>query len=297
MRKNILYISVLLVVILACGLPATTTKPTEMPVSSFTNTPLQASETPAPEIGLSTDTPAPDFDGNSVSFGPISLILPPGLASGINGSQFPRAEGENIVPWEVTPGHTQVELDGYILQGKFHKPRILIYPGQEYAEMVPVVFESIHRLNNLLYDHSTPIGKDDLPTVPFFNATPIFVSNIEVISFQNGEGIRFLTEFAQYAAPVNNYELFYHFQGVTNDGSNYVIAILPITAPVLPETSNPESSLPTGGIEFPDLNNLNADWDGYYAAVTNNLDTLPVDAFTPSLNQLDALIQSMLINP
>jgi hypothetical protein len=297
MRRNFLYLSVLLVVTLACGLPVAVTTPTEMPASLSTNIPLPASETPAPEIGSSTDTPGPVFEGNAVSFGPLNLVLPPGLASGINGNQFPRAEGENIAPWEVTPGHTQVELEGYILQGKFHKPQILIYPAQEYAEMVPAVFESIHRLNNLLYDPNTPISNDNLPTVPFFNAAPIFASNIEVIPFQNGQGVRFLTEYAQYTAPVNNHELFYHFQGVTNDGADYVIAILPITALVLPETSDPESSLPTGGIEFPDLNDPNVDWDSYYKAVAHNLDLLPANAFTPTINQLDALIQSMQTTP
>ncbi|MEO8354588.1 MAG: hypothetical protein ABI621_01610 [Chloroflexota bacterium] len=41
---------------------------------------------------------------------------------------------------------------------------------------------------------------------------------MQVINFQNGRGIRFLTQYAQYPAPINNHELFYHFQGLTNDG-------------------------------------------------------------------------------
>jgi hypothetical protein len=62
--------------------------------------------------------------------------------------------------------------------------------------------------------------------VPFFNAAQVFASNIKVISFQNGKGVRFLTEYAQHAASANNHNLFYYFQGLTGDGAYYIIAIL-----------------------------------------------------------------------
>jgi hypothetical protein len=133
--------------------------------------------------------------------------------------------------------------------------------------------------------------------VPFFNAQQVFASNIQVIAFQNGSGLRFLTEYAQYAAPVNNHELFYHFQGVTRDGDYYVIAILPITAPVLAETSDAAEVLPSGGVAYPDINAPNANVQGYYTAITDLLNAISPDAFSPSLDQLDVLIQSIRIAP
>ena len=187
--------------------------------------------------------------------------------------------------------------DYYVLQGKFHQPQIYVYPAQAYAELVPPAFESLHRLNNILGNPSGPISADQLPAVPFFNAQQVFASNIQTISFQNGEGVRFLTEYAQYTAPVNNHELFYHFQGVTRDGAYYIIAILPITVPVLAETSDAVAVLPPGGIAYPDITDPNADWQGYYAAVTDLLNATSPDAFTPTITQLDLLIQSMQITP
>ena len=168
---------------------------------------------------------------------------------------------------------------------------ILLTPAQAYAELVPPAFESIRRVNNILYSPDAPIRADQLPAVPFFNAQPVFAANIQTLSFQNGAGVRFLTEYSQYNAPVNNHELFYHFQGMTRDGAYYILAILPITAPVLAETSDAAAALPPGGIAYP-----NADWLGYYTAVTNLLNSIPLDAFTPSINQLDLLIQSMQID-
>ena len=225
--------------------------------------------------------------------------MPPGVASGASGSEYPRIDSEDAAWWQKTPGHLQVMLgDYYVLQGKFHQPQIYVYPAQAYAELVPPAFESIHRVNNILgYSPDAPISADQLPAVPFFNAQQVFASNIQTISFQNGAGVRFLTEYAQYTAPVNNHELFYHFQGVTRDGAYYIIAILPITVPVLAETSDAAAALPPGGIAYPDITDPNADWQGYYTAVTDLLNATSPDAFTPTINQLDLLIQSMQIAP
>jgi hypothetical protein len=142
-----------------------------------------------------------------------------------------------------------------------------------------------------------PITADQLPAVPFFNAQQLFASNIQTISFQNGSGIRFLAEYGQYPAPVNNQELFYQFQGFSNVGDYYIVAIFPITSPGLSESSNPASATAIGGVAYPNMSDPNADWRGYYAAAATVLDATSPDAFEPSLNQLDALIQSMWVAP
>ena len=250
---------------------------------------------------LATDIPTmqpPSGTGTTVTFGALTLVVPPEVASGTSGSEYPRIDSEDAAWWQKTPGHSQVMLgDYYILQGKFHQPGIYVYPAQAYAELVPLAFENIHRLNNILGIPGVPSGAEQLPVVPFFNSKQVFASNIQAISFQNGEGVRFLTEYAQYAAPVNNHDLFYHFQGVTRDGAYYIIAILPITVQLLAETSDPAEFLPPGGIACPDFTDPNADWQGYYAAITDLLNATPPDKFTPSISQLDMLIQSMQIAP
>ena len=136
---------------------------------------------------------------------------------------------------------------------------------------------------------------DEMPVVPFFNAQQLFASNIQAISFQNGSGIRFLTENGQYPAPANNHELFYHLQGFSDVGDSYIVAIFPITVPGLNETSDPASAI--DGVAYPNMGDANADWKGYYGAATNLLDATSPDAFTPSISQLDALIQSIWVTP
>jgi hypothetical protein len=155
----------------------------------------------------------------------------------------------------------------------------------------------MHRLRNVMNPGST-FTPDQLPAVPFFNAAQVFASNIQSISFQNGSGMRFLTEYGQYPAPVNNHELFYHFQGFSNDGEFYIVAIFPIAAPVLTETGDPASALPSGGIPYPFFDDPHPEaLQTYYDSVANLLNATSPDAFTPSISQLDALIQSIWVAP
>jgi len=306
-KKIFLFLSMFIVVSLACDLsvtvvPSTSTAPvptnTMIPAPE-TSTQIPASATSAPATLASNATSTalpPSFEGVSVFFRPLSLVLPLGLASGISGNQFSRSEGDNVASWDVTPGHIQLKLEGYLLQGKSHQPQILVYPATGYGEMYPGAFESIHRLTNILYNSGTSISDEQLPAVPFFNAQQVFTSNLQVISFQNGRGVRFLTEYAQYAASANNHDLFYHFQGLTSDGA-YIIAILPITAPVLAETSDGGAVLPPGGVPYFYFADPKADMQGYYTAVTSLLNSTSPEAFAPTINQLDLLIQSMRITP
>ena len=273
----------------ACTFSVTTNQD---PTSTMVATTGDAASNPVDSSPVSTT----DNLGTSVIYEPLSLLIPQQVATGASGKDFPRVDSEEAAWWQLSPGHLQVMLgDYYILQDKFHQPQIYVYPAQDYAELLPTVFENIHRLNNILSNTSAVINPDELPTVPFFNAKHIFASGIEVLSFQNGSGVRFVTQYAQYAAPVNNHELFYQFQGVTDDGAYYIIAIFPVTAPDLAENSDSAAVRPINGIAYPDMSDTNADWDAYYAAVTELLNTTPGDAFNPALGQLDALINSMEI--
>ena len=133
--------------------------------------------------------------------------------------------------------------------------------------------------------------------MPFFNAAQIITPQIKVVAFQNGRGVRVVTQYAQGLVPINNNELFYHFEGLTDDGQYYVIAILPVTAPTLAGTADLGARVPEGGVPMPDLNSANPDMAGYYAKVQQMLDGMQAGAFTPAIDQLDLLVQSLRIAP
>lgn len=304
MKKIFLLLSMLVLVTLACGFSVNLAPTNEAPTAAETPVLIEPpTTTPEVFISLTQAIPATSVvqpspvTGTLVTIGRLTLEIPSSVASGASGGDIPPVTNEDAPYWEKTPGHLSVSLnDSYVLQGKFHKPQIYVYPAINYATLVPGAFESMHRLRNVI-SAVVPSTPEQLPAVPFFNAAQVFASNIQMISFQNGSGVRFLTEYAQNIAPVNNHDLFYHFQGFSNDGNYYIVAIFPITAPVLAEASDPGAALPAGGISFPDINDPNADFQGYYASVTDLLNSTSPEAFTPSISQLDALIQSMWVAP
>lgn len=311
MKRFFLFLSVLILVTAACDVSVNIAPTDEVPTAVETPVLIEPPTT-TPEVFISLTQAIPatavpsatsiavqpsPVPNTLVTFGRLTLEIPAGVASGASGIDMPAITNEDAAYWERTPSHLQVSLnDYYVLQGKFHKPQIYVYPAMPYVELSTAAFESMYRLRNVM-NPGASINPDQLPAVPFFNAAQLFASNIQAVSFQNGSGVRFLTEYAQYFAPVNNHELIYHFQGFTSDGEYYIIAILPITAPMLAEISDAGAVVPVGGVALPDINDPNADWQGYYASVTDLLNSTPPDAFTPSIGQLDALIQSMFVAP
>lgn len=303
-KRTLLFVSILVTVSLACDVLVNLAPANEVRTAGETPGLIEPPTT-TPEIFISltqaipaTAVPsAPPVPNTLVTYGRLTLEIPSSVADGARGIDIEPLTDEESPYWEKTPGHLQVSLqEYYVLQGKFHQPQIYVYPATDYAILVPAAFESMHRLRNIM-SGVVPITPNQLPAVPFFNAAQVFASNIQSISFQNGSGIRFLTEYAQYFAPVNNQDLFYHFQGFSADGEYYIVAILPITAPVLQESADAGAVIPSGGIAMPDMNDPNADFQGYYASATDLLNATSAETFTPSLSQLDALIQSMWVAP
>ena len=258
-------------------------------LQAHTADPMESLSTP-----ITSTEAAPHAEGTLVSFDGVSFVIPNEIATGANTEKMTAVESNTDAPWDVAPTHARFTLTGYPLQGKFHEPRIFVYPAGEYAASNPTAAEQIDRLRKALT--GAPLLAETLPNVPFFNATPQIAAQIKILPFQNGGGgIRSLTQYAQYAAPINNNELFYHFQGLSGDGNYYVVAILPVTAAILPGDENPEATVPEGGVPIPTEVGPN---NVYYFSVTEKLNSLAPDAFTPSINALDALFQSFVItNP
>ncbi|HLF89595.1 MAG TPA: hypothetical protein VI451_11650, partial [Anaerolineales bacterium] len=191
----------------------------------------------------------------------------------------------------------QLSLEEYILQDKFHQPRLYVYPADAYAALDMTVANNISFIKGMCCRAENVPDPASLPHIPFFNAGPVFTSNIQIIPFQNGQGVRFLTEYAQYFAFVNNTDLFYQYQGLTEDGQYYIIAILPVNATILPPNAEPQTAIPPGGIAQPSYDNPDPDWEGYYNDISALLENTLPDSFTPTLAQLDALIRSIVIVP
>jgi hypothetical protein len=254
-------------------------------------------------VVLSTASPEPlptptarSFSGMEVSFDQVILVIPTEVATGGSGILVAEAKKDEVAPWDVAPEHIQINLEGYILDGKLLQPSIYVYPAQTYAQLQErgSAAHSLDQLRAVLAQPSM-VNVKELPFVPFFNVPQLLAAQVKVIPFQHGRGVRMVTEYAMGLAIINNYELIYHFEGLTEDEQYYIIAILPVTAPGLPEDGQPGSLIPSGGIPAPDFNDMNANWLGYYGDARQMLQGLDPSAYNPNLNLLDALIESLTL--
>jgi len=164
--------------------------------------------------------------------------------------------------------------------------QILVFPLAELAEINPLVQTQIETLRNLLAERGT-IPTGELPLLPLTNSAQVFHAQAQYLEFGNSQGLRFISQHSQDPHPIMlSQELFYTFQGFTDDDAYYVAAFFPLTTAVLPDK-----------IEVEDWDAFHADYDAYLSETTAVLDQLPATEFTPDLTLLDAVVTSLQIEP
>lgn len=282
MKRLIPPIVVLAMLMFACNISTPTTPPvvTQPPVT----VPVALTETaviPTVPPALQTNT----------TCNQLALYLDPTLASSYTCETIP----ENSAGMEITPQYTKLSLQGYLLADKFFTPSISVFPVQRFSELLPDFIPGrIKDLQALIEGGPAPVFtsafKSSLPFLPIFNAAQVFFAMYQNVSFVSGGGIRYITLFAQYSAPVNNHDLFYTYQGLSSDGQNWVSAILPINNPVLPaDAKNP----PNGQT----WDQFSANFGPYITDMTTQLNALAPDSYTPTFSLLDTLVSSITIQP
>ena len=260
--------------------PSAEEDPTRAPeLVPTTVTPLAKEDpTEVPEL-VPTEAVAKIHD---VAHEGISFTFDGAIAADVVAETIP-ATDENEPPQTTMPAHVKFLLNGYALPDTLHEPRVLIYPVAEFEAVSEYASKTVAEMRQLLVDR--PAAPEEIPFLPLFHAGQMMRAQIAYIDFQNGKGVRFLTQYAQAYLPINNHELFYTFQGLTSDGQYYVAAILPVSHPILPADQM--------AYEDSDLDTLAQSFDTYIAEIEEQLRTPDASSFTPNLNLLDAMIQSL----
>ncbi|MCE9645222.1 MAG: hypothetical protein K8S20_04420 [Chloroflexi bacterium] len=291
MKKGFLGLTVLLLAMLGCNLnPATSVA---VPTMSTGTPEIQSSTavvtlptmppTEPPAATAAPDTGSITPDGEVISVGGISFLMPNGMSSDASSNLTTEVEYPYTNPsYGDMPQHIKFILNNYAAKGIMLEPQIMVFKTTEYAQYSDLTGGIINNLESLQYADGLPL--------PASLDGPTFTAQIRALTFQNGHGIRYLTQVDQAPLPVNNYEMFYYFQGLTNDGQFYIQAILPAQAPFLAADDNPNTPLPSDGIPF----NMD-DFPGYLSAVTQRLNATDTFSFTPFLGHLDAMMESLQV--
>jgi len=285
MKRSLYFFGLLAALLLACSLPSTVT-PTVAP-PPVTQTPAVTQPSAATQPPAVTAAPAVQAN---LTCHQLSLYLDPALASGSDCKTVPEVSGADMPGFAVNPEYTELTLQGYPLADRFFTPHIDLFPVQRFNELAPDVNIPARVASLQALTGGGAPGAGALPLMPVFNAAQEFHALYQVVPFGSGGGIRYLTQYAQFADPVNNHELFYSYQGLTADGKYWVSAILPVSHASLPATGdNP----PDGQSPEQFSNNFPA----YIADMTTKLNAEASDSFTPSLTMLDALMSSLQVQP
>ena len=129
-----------------------------------------------------------------------------------------------------------------------------------------------------------------LPFLPWINMKQTLCAQPQIIEFQNGRGIRYLSYYAQGISSALDREVFYTFQGLTKDGQFYVSALFPVETGIFPDEPPP---CPQCGEQNYDPSQ---EWMAVLTEQLVHLNAQPEDEFAPSLSMLDELIKSIQIS-
>lgn len=272
----------------ACGgEDVSTTLPTAMPVAvapTLAALPTETSALAETAVPAYTPTSAP-----VVSFMGIQLSYPQ--------TAFITAIPQLLPPIPLAPGpgisrgdpeririHFREPVSDFVVP---REPQLLIYPITDLTALHPTTAEIITHLQTLLTTRETAVS-EALPMIPPFPAVQVFHSQLTYLDFQNGSGVRFLTQYDQGIGPVTNETLFYTFQGLTNDSKFYVAAFFPVFSPLLPPTN---ADVDTQLLETGD------GYTTYLNGMIDLLNGLTNSDFQPDLALYDQTIQSLLVAP
>ena len=244
------------------------------------NSGASANETPASSAGT----------GEIVIFNEtgISFTFPASLAA----RAIPGFVEEYIDQDYIShPEYLKIVFENYIHSDAFETPVLRLFVTEEYTIISEYASSQINDLKKYISDFDSIREDRELPFLPNPMAGQQFYSNAIPINFQNGKGIRYLTQYIQDTSPVTNDGLFYTFQGLTDDGQTYVSFTMPVTHSELPADwddffNTYEVTYETFGENYREYLNL----------VIDLLHESEDEMFTPSLKVLDEIVMSLQID-
>lgn len=225
---------------------------------------------------ITQSSPQANFDYAGVSFY-FNPMLAENIVAGTNPGQY-----DASAVWWSTPQHREFIFNNWILADAFHTPAIRVYPVGDFTAINQNVEAGLAALDAGL--QAQPLDEEALRVPDLFNAGQLYFSNPRAMRFQNGYGARWLSQYGQAYFPVGWPNLFYTFQGFSDDGLYYVSILLPVSHPSLPNYDQ---------VVVDDA--FTANFEDYTAGIRVQLEAEADNSFMPSLVLLDQLVASLLV--
>lgn len=252
--------------------------------------PLLAQDIPMPQ-----PVPTETVMLSRVTYDGVQFSFNAALADAVLVAQYSAQTNDGPTP---SPAYTEFTFENYS-EGDYLlraiQPRVDIFRIEDFGAF-PFYVEQLDALGQLLairpdlnqYTNVSPGTSDalTLPFLPVFPAMQVLRALPEYVEVGNVRGIRYLVYFSQAPNPVLEGEMFYTFQGITNDGQHYVSVLLPVNTGVLP-TEEPAAV---------DMEVWMAGYQDYLRNLLGQVVASGGASATPSLATLDALAQSVTVS-
>lgn len=223
----------------------------------------------------------------------VSLVVPECLGSGAEISIEPeQVMEEGNEEYSALPEYRHIKIANYAIEDSSWQPEINIYPVARFNELIPGnrVADDVARLQNTVTSQQLP-ADGIFPFLPYSEADKIFLAAAGMYDFQNGQGIHYLTQRSQEYIPINNQDIAFTFQGLTEDGKYWVSIIFPINVSILQSSANVQT-VPENGIQMP-LDE--SQYPAYYSAVRVNIHSIQAENFTPNSSCIIQLVMSLKV--
>jgi hypothetical protein len=238
-------------------------------------------------------TAAP-LEGEIIAYEGAQITLPPTLgisADAVLAESIIGTDLEGVYPgeeWLTQPEGIHFLFNPTASAARFDN-RIAIFPLPAYMRLNPHFAEDIFILQDLLETRPTP----DFTALSRINFVDFMAQVLEVkgsyLETEQFIGVRYVTAFAQEALPVVRDS--YVFYGISRDGRYFVDMQMLLLVDALPATFadiSEQTWTVQGGF---------TDGETYYADINVLLESLPPEAYQPSLTALDALAASITLAP
>lgn len=239
----------------------------------------------------------PNAAVTDVAFGGIAFTLPSALAERVEFDLI--APDGNLAQMSMRgpqPGRTTVTFVGYPDANSLRDPILNVIDTTTAPEGASQFEQGVARLRALLDEQpvlATALSPNEDPVAQGLvgGAEPLFIQP-RYVTFEGGRGIRYLTLFTQNRVMnVEPHDLYYAFEGLSDDGRYQIYALFPLSGsyPITSESYDPADV--SGGVE-----GMDAREQAYIAALSQELDGIAGEAFTPTLEALDAVIGSLRVD-
>jgi hypothetical protein len=253
---------------------------------------LQSLQITAPAATIVTPADATTAE---VAYQSVRFSYAAALASRVEVDEVaPVVDTSGMTMFGSQPGYTLFTLIGYPITRQYSPAVVQIFPISSFPNSDSISDQVLARLQAFLAArapltaHANTSGSEGIPVLPLVNAGQVIVVKPQYFNFQDGFGVRFVTSYGQDVYPITNQRLLYIFEGMSSDGKYVVSLQFPMKASILPESIDPNTF---------DFNQFVATYTDYLTTTVNDLNLLQPQDYTPTLDTLDSLIQSIQVGP